>query len=101
MSSDARAGGSCARHHAASSPARSRIPGAVSARSTARRTGPGAHRRRGTRTPTPAQSMRAAFSFMSPAAGTMTTAQPLASARARVPWPPWQTTTSHAGMTRA
>ena len=43
--------------------------------------------RRGTRTPTPAQSMRAAFSFMSPAAGTTTTAQPLASARATRPVP--------------
>ena len=45
--------------------------------------------------------LRAALSFMSPAAGTMTTAQPLASARAIVPWPPWQTTRSHAGIDRA
>ena len=68
---------------------------------TARRTRAGAHSRRGTRTPTPAQSMRAAFSFMSPAAGTTTTTQPLASARASVPWPPWQTTTSQRGIVRA
>jgi hypothetical protein len=45
--------------------------------------------------------MRAAFSFMSPAAGTATTTQPLDSARATVPWPPWQTTTSQRGIVRA
>ena len=55
-------------------------------------------KRRGSRTPRPAQSTRAAFSAMSPAAGQTTTGQPLASARTSVPWPPWQTTTSHAGI---
>ena len=50
------------------------------------------------RTPTPAQSTRAAFSFMSPPAGHATTAQPAASARTSVPWPAWSTTTSHSGI---
>ena len=67
-------------------------------RSAARRSGRGRHRRRGRRTPTPAQSSRAAFSFMSPAAGQATTAQPLASARTTVPCPPWHTTTSQRGI---
>ncbi len=53
---------------------------------------------RGMRTPHPAQSIRAAFSFMSPAAGSATTTQPLVSARTAVPWPAWQTTTSHCGI---
>jgi hypothetical protein len=54
--------------------------GSASARSTARRTGPGAHSRAGrARRRRPSRS-RAALSFMSPAAGTTTTAQPLASA---------------------
>ena len=53
------------------------------------------------RPPAPAQSTRAAFSPMSPAAGQATTAQPDASARAIVPWPAWQTTTAHCGIVRA
>ena len=39
--------------------------------------------------------------YSSPLRRAVTTAQPLASARARVPWPPWHTTTSHEGITRA
>ena len=62
------------------------------ARSTARRSGRGETKRRGRRTPAPAQSRRAAFSFMSPTCGHATTAQPHASARASVPWPAWQMT---------
>ena len=54
--------------------------------------------RRGSRTPTPAQSARAAFSAMSPPAGQTTTPHPHASARTSVPCPPWQTTRSHDGM---
>ena len=53
-----------------------------------------------TRTPAPAQSTRAAFSFMSPTAGHATTAQPLESARTSVPWPAWQTTTSQLAIVR-
>ena len=45
----------------------------------------GEMKRHGSRTPAPAQSRRAAFSFMSPATGQATTAQPLASARTSVP----------------
>jgi len=71
-----------------------------SARSTARRITRGVRKRRGTRTPAPAQATRAAFSFMSPAAGAATTAQPEESARTSVPWPPWQMTSSHCGMVR-
>jgi hypothetical protein len=58
-------------------------------------------KRRGSRKPAPAQATRAAFSFMSPAMGQATTAQPLESARASVPWPAWQTTTSQDGIVRA
>ena len=47
-----------------------------------------------------AQSIRAAFSFMSPPAGQATTEQPLRSARSTVPWPPWQTTTSQRAIVR-
>jgi hypothetical protein len=71
-----------------------------SARSTANRNTRGVINRRGTRTPAPAQSNRAAFSFMSPTAGQATTAQPEASARTSVPCPAWQTTTSQWGMVR-
>ena len=56
---------------------------------------------RGSRTPSPAQSARAAFSGMSPPAGQTTTGQPQASARTSVPWPPWVTTRSQAGIVRA
>ena len=45
--------------------------------------------------------MRAAFSAMSPACGHATTGTPLASDRATVPWPAWQTTASHSGIVRA
>jgi hypothetical protein len=38
---------------------------------------------------------------MSPAAGHATTGAPLASARASVPCPAWQTTASHSGIVRA
>src|SRR6185312_14032734 len=37
-------------------------------------------------------------SAMSPPAGQITTGQPDASARTKVPWPPWQTTRSQCGM---
>jgi hypothetical protein len=58
-------------------------------------------KRHGTRTPTPAQSTRAAFSYMSPVAGAITTRQPAASARTVVPCPPWQSTRSQWGIVRA
>ena len=89
------------RDHAASSRARSRMPGAASARSTARRSGRGAHSRRGTRTPTPAQSIARGVLVHVAGGGHATTAQPLASARTSVPWPAWQTTTSQRGIVRA
>ena len=54
-------------------------------------TTPAPSSRHGSRTPTPAQSARAAFSAMSPTCGTASTGQPQASARAIVPWPAWQT----------
>ena len=57
--------------------------------------------RRGRRTPSPAQSARAAFSAMSPPAGQTTTGQPHESARTSVPWPPWVITTSQPGIVRA
>ena len=59
----------------------------ASARRTARRSAAGARSRHGRRTPTPAQSARAAFSAMSPTWGTASTGHPQASARAIVPWP--------------
>jgi hypothetical protein len=58
-------------------------------------------KRRGRRTPAPAQATRAAFSFMSPATGQAMTGQPLERARTSVPWPAWQTTASQSGMVRA
>ena len=77
-------------------PARARAAAARRARGeTAARTPRGVANRRGSRTPSPAQSTREAFSAMSPTAGQTTTGQPLASARTSVPWPPWQTTRSH------
>ena len=71
-----------------------RIARSPSARSTASRSTRGETNRRGTRTPAPAQSSRAAFSFMSPTAGQATTAHPEERARTRVPCPAWQTTRS-------
>jgi hypothetical protein len=38
---------------------------------------------------------------MSPATGQPTTGVPLASARATVPWPAWQTTAAQRGIVRA
>src|SRR3954454_6493776 len=94
----ARAGPGCAAAHAATARARSAAPRRARARRTASRTPHGVQKRKGSRTPSPAQSTRAAFSAMSPPAGQMTTGQPDASARTRVPWPPWQTTRSQRGM---
>src|SRR5262249_39274052 len=101
-SSLAAAGGpGCAPAQCASSVARARNRGFASARRTARRTPHGVEERRPGRTPTPAQSTRAAVSAMSPPAGEMSTGQPQASARATVPWPPWVITRSHAGIVAA
>ena len=63
----AAAGPGFARAHAASSAARARSAGRASARRTASRTPHGVQNRGASRTPTPAQSTRAAFSAMSPA----------------------------------
>ena len=71
------------------------------ARRTARRTPHGVQKRGASRTPTPAQSTRAALSAMSPAAGQTSTGTPHASARASVPCPPWVTTRSHSGIVSA
>ena len=49
--------------------------------------------RPGTVRPHPAQATRWAFSAMSPTDGEITSGTPAPSARATVPWPPWQTTT--------
>ncbi len=81
----------------ATSATRARISGS-NARRTANCSVRAPSQRGGIRTPTPAQSTRAAFSFMSPPAGHATTAQPAASARTSVPWPAWSTTTSHSGI---
>ena len=78
-------------------PARAAAP---SARRTASRTPRGVQNRIGSRTPTPAQSARAAFSAMSPPAGETTTRQPHDRARISVPWPPCVTTRSQAGIVR-
>ena len=85
---------SCAAIQAAAARARARIRASPSARSTASRSARGPSSRRGSRTPNPAQSARAAFSAMSPPAGQTTTGQPQESARTSVPWPPCVTTTS-------
>ena len=83
---------------AARSSARARIRSSKAVDRQTRR--PGRMKRRGRRTPAPAQSARAAFSFMS----RMRARDDRATACKRatsVPWPAWQTTTSHAGIVRA
>ena len=55
--------------------------------------------RRGTDNPAPDQATRAAFSPMSPTEGQTSNGAPAASALATVPCPPWQITTSAAGIT--
>ena len=97
----AHAGPGFANDQEASEAARSRNAGRDSARRTASRTPHGVQKRGASRTPTPAQSTRAAFSAMSPPAGTTSTGQPETSARASVPWPPWVITRSHCGIVRA
>ena len=97
----AAAGPGLANAHAATSAARSRSAGLPSARRTASRTPHGVQKRGASRTPTPAQSTRAAFSAMSPPAGQTTTGQPETSARASVPWPPCVITRSQCGIVRA
>ncbi|HYH58195.1 MAG TPA: hypothetical protein VD790_03085 [Thermoleophilaceae bacterium] len=58
-------------------------------------------RRRGSDTPAPDHTTRAAFSAMSPAAGQATSGTPLASARTTVPCPAWHTTAAQCGSVRA
>ena len=85
MSVAARPLESCVEAQAASSRARVLIEGSESACSTAWRSGRCEMKRRGKRTPAPAQARRAAFSFMSPATGQATMVQPQESARTSVP----------------
>src|SRR5215212_11904442 len=85
MSSAARVGPSWAADHAASARTRSASPASSSARATARRTVAGETRRPGSRTPSPAQSSRAAFSPISAPTGTAMATAPECNARTSVP----------------
>ncbi len=74
------------------------MSGRSSRRCAAQRSGAGWQRRQGSERPQPAQSTRIAVSLMSPMIGQISTGVPAPSARATVPWPPWEITSEAAGI---
>ena len=97
-SSAPRSAPSCSRPQAASSPARAAKEASSSRRRTDQRSGAGRQSRQGSESPAPAQETRIAVSLMSPMIGQISTGVPAPSARATVPWPPWETTSEAAGI---
>ena len=88
----------CALDQSATRSARPRNSGSPSSRRVASLIARGESSRRGTESPVPDHATLAAFSPMSPTEGQTSSGFPAASARATVPCPPWQITTSAAGI---